>query len=85
MARRSWLNPAECARMRNGLTITTGLFGLGVVLALIQFVFCPWTSEIFFRLEILLLGPLLLLLAIRFLVREHEEDQTTRRGEKLDE
>lgn len=71
--------------MKRGLTAASGLAGLAAVLALIQLTFCPWTSELFVRLELLLLGPLAILLTIRFLVREREEDQTTRRGEKLDE
>ncbi|MBK9394233.1 MAG: hypothetical protein IPN40_10225 [Uliginosibacterium sp.] len=71
--------------MKLGLSATTGLAGLGAMLALIQFALCPWTSEVFVRLEIMLLGPLAIVLTVRFLTREYEEDQITRRGEKLDE
>jgi hypothetical protein len=71
--------------MKHGLTAATGLAGLGAVFALIQLAFCPWTSEVFVRLEIMLLGPLAIVLTVRFLTREYEEDQITRRGEKLDE
>lgn len=85
MARPSSSNPAEHARMKHGLTAATGLFGLGAVLALIQLTLCPWTSDVFVRLELMLLGPLAILLTLRFLVREYQEDQITRSGEHLDE
>lgn len=71
--------------MKAGLTAATGLAGLGAVLALIQFGFCPWTSEIFVRLELMLLGPLAILLTIRFLAREHQENEARQRGDRLDE
>ena len=71
--------------MKLGRSASTGLAGLGAMLALIQLAFCPWTSEVFVRLEIMLLGPLAIVLTVRFLAREYEEDQITRRGEKLDE
>lgn len=85
MARPSSSSPAEPAHMKLGLSAAIGLACLGAMLALIQFAFCPWTSEVFVRLEIMLLGPLAIVLTVRFLVREYQEDQTTRRGDKLDE
>lgn len=71
--------------MKNGLAIAAGLFVLAMLLGLIQLWFCPWTPEVFLKLELTLAVLLAIVLTIWFVIREYHEDRTTRSGEKLDD
>lgn len=71
--------------MKTIVVLETILFGLGIVIALIQLWFTPWIFALFIKLEITLGAVFVMVLVIGFVARELNEDNETRSGERLDD
>lgn len=63
----------------------TALFVLGVVLALVQMWFNPWTAELFLKMEMTLGGLFLIVVGVCFVRNEYSENKRTRSGDSLDD
>lgn len=70
--------------MRAG--IGSGLFLIiaGVVSAIAQLWFAPWSPETFLKIEMTVGGMFLIVVAVFYAVREYREDKVTRSGDRLD-
>jgi uncharacterized membrane protein YcjF (UPF0283 family) len=71
--------------MRAGIGIGIVLFVLGIILAISQLWFAPWTPEIFLKVELTVAAALVIDLVVFYVVREYREDKATRSGERLDD
>jgi hypothetical protein len=64
--------------------VGTFLFVTGVLLALIQLWFTPWSPEMLFKVEMTVGALFLIVVVVCFVVKEYGEDKTTRSGDRLD-
>jgi uncharacterized membrane protein YcjF (UPF0283 family) len=71
--------------MNVGIASGTALFVLGVVLAIIQLWFAPFSGELFIKLEMTIAALFLIVCVVAFVAREYREDKTTRSGDRLDD
>ena len=67
--------------MKTGLYVCGGLSVLGVLLGLVQLWFCPWTPEVFLKIEISV-GALLPIVGVTcFVLKEVRDGKAMRRGD----
>jgi hypothetical protein len=71
--------------MRISIGLGASLFVAGVLLALFQLWFVPWSPEIFLKMEITIGAFFLVVLVVYFVVKEYGENKTTRSGDRLDD
>jgi hypothetical protein len=67
--------------MKLGLSICAGLFVVGVLLALGQMWWSPWSPAVFMKLEMSVGGLLLIAGVVWFVVKEYRADKATKRGD----
>lgn len=70
--------------MKIVIGLGTLLFVVGILLALLQLWFVPWSPEFFIKMEMTVGAFLLVVIVVYFVVREYREDKTTRNGDRLD-
>lgn len=70
--------------MKSGTLLATIFFVLGILIALIQMWFTPWSAELFLKLEITAGALFVIVLVVSYVLREHKENETTKSGEHLD-
>lgn len=71
--------------MKTIVILETLLFGLGILVALIQLWFTPWIFALFLKLEITIGAIFMLILVVWFVARELKQDQENRSGDRLDD
>ena len=67
--------------MKIGLSISAGLFVLGVLLGLCQLWFAPWSPAVFIKLEMSVGGLLLIAGTAWFVIKEYRTSKRMRRGD----
>jgi len=71
-------------KMKIGIGLATLLFVAGVLLALAQLWFVPWSAEDFIKIEMTIGGFFIVAVVVCVVIREYRENKATRSGDRLD-
>ncbi len=70
--------------MKFGILLGAAFFVLGVMLALVQLWFAPWSAELFVKLEMTIGALCLVVVVVWFVFTEYKETKINRSGDHLD-
>lgn len=71
--------------MKRGMLLATFFFVLGILVGLVQMWFAPWDAAFFLKLELTIAAIFLIVLVVNFVIKEHQENEMTKSGDKLDD
>ena len=70
--------------MKKSTTIAVVLFVCAVAVGLLELWFAPWSPQFFIKIEMTLGALLAVVLVLAFVINEHKESKSLRRGDHVD-